>query len=78
MHAWVDFDHWPLVVLRFGVDGLERSDFSLNRLTLPEIKDFNMLSDAFCFRLKSKRFSIIVTGCFGGIEYGAQNPFLNA
>jgi hypothetical protein len=34
---------------------IERYRLNLNHLTLPEIKDFNVLGDRFCFREKGKR-----------------------
>jgi hypothetical protein len=40
----------------FRRDVLKRFALNLNHLTLPEIKDFNVLDDVKCFRLNAKRY----------------------
>ncbi|PIE16798.1 MAG: hypothetical protein CSA68_01230 [Rhodobacterales bacterium] len=44
------------VIFWLGVLSLKRYAKNLNHLTLPEIKDFNALSDALCFRYFVKRY----------------------
>ena len=39
-----------------GIFHIMRFALNLNHLTLPEIKDFNALSDALCIKLNAKRY----------------------
>ena len=54
---------WPCRPWTGAFCVLKRFALNLNHLTLPEIKDFNALSDTLCIKLTAKRYSLIAGAC---------------